>query len=366
MAHRRHGKSTASQVVRVKSKVDVDSLVMLREDGTNDPEWHNALDIYFQGKYEFIGFCLSDENGYIVRTMWTEEDFAEYQLLTGCTNVQLAAFRRQKVEELMEQRKKDLMSYCSMYGTIKKTLHLNTMRTLREDPGFGAVEALKKPRELVALIRSAIVTQSAGLTAEAKGDQMIRRWQKLKCGDREDAQDFCARAEELWNALTVANHPEKPELPSAIRFVTKLLTGNPAYGPYVADVLNKWQNPVTAPGAFAASFATIPNVARRFVSTGPRHTHNPTQAFAYSTAEICSGCGSDRHTEDTCWTLHPELRPSWAEKKPKGNAKQDAGEGAETKQKKEAPKAGKKKEKAKTKNMTAYALTEEMAFGLDT
>lgn len=114
------------------------------------------------------------------------------------------------------------------------------------------MEALKKPRELVALIRSAIVTQSAWLTAEAKGDQMIRRWQKLKCGDREEAQDFCARAEELWNALTVANHPEKPELASAIRFVTKLLIGNhPAYGPYVADVLNKWQNPVTAASPFA-------------------------------------------------------------------------------------------------------------------
>lgn len=87
MAHRRHGKSTASQVVRVKSKVDVDSLVMLRKDSTNDPEWHRALDIYFQGKYEFIGFCLSDEAGYTVRTMWTEANFQDYQLLTGCTNV---------------------------------------------------------------------------------------------------------------------------------------------------------------------------------------------------------------------------------------------------------------------------------------
>lgn len=106
---------------------------------------------------------------------------------------------------------------------------------------------------------------------------------------RTDAEDFCARAEELWNALEVAHPPEMPLLPGAVRFVTKLLIGNPAYQAYVADTLYKWQNPTTAAGAFAPSFSTIPNAARRFISTGPRPFARPNQAFAYATTEVCPG-----------------------------------------------------------------------------
>lgn len=365
MSHRGFKQATKSVVTRVKPKVDLESLVMLRDDGTNDAEWFHSLDIYFQAKYDFIGFCLSDPAGYAVRTTWADQDFIDWQAASGATAVQLAALRRTKWEEVFDSRKEDETTYPKMCGVIMSTLSLASQRTLTEDPGYAAVAALRRPRELVALIRSAIVTQSAGLSVDAKADVMIRRWQTLKCGDREDCGDFCARAEELWNALTVANHPEKPALPAAVRFVTKLLSGNSAYGPYVADTLNKFQNPVTAPGAFAVSFATIPSAARRYVSTGPRPFSRPSQAFAYATSEACSECGNPRHTADQCWILHPELKPDWATGKKKAEAKGDPKPSAgETKEKKSNPKKGKKK--GKQPSVTAYGtLTEDMAFGLD-
>lgn len=77
-----------------------------------------------------------------------------------------------------------------------------------------------------------------------------------------------SRAEQLWNALTAAAHPEKSELGAAIRYVTRLLSGNRCYHAYLADVLNNQNRDATAASAFAPSFASIASAVRNFYGPG--------------------------------------------------------------------------------------------------
>jgi hypothetical protein len=245
------------------------------------------------------------------------------------------------------------------------TLSSNSRRLLKEDVAYPACAERRKPLELIQLIKHTIVTQSIGKTPDAQADVLIRRWHLLKCGEKELAEDFCARAEQLWDALTAANHPEKPLLPAAIRYITRLLVNNPKYAPYVTDVLNLAQRPATAGDAFAVTFASIPTAARNFfspVATSSRFSHG---SFAYDTQQRCPGCGSSYHNAERCYTLHPELRPGYDATKDRGKATAEESKPTADDAK---PKAKKKRKERKTgpKPVTAYAtLTEAMAFGLE-
>lgn len=353
---------------RVKSRVELGSLVMLRDDGTNEPEWHESLDLHFQSTFGIIGYCLTDPNGYHIRTGWSDVQYAQFQADSAMTNAQLSKYRIARAKDLWDQREKDNENYAKMFGVVKSTITSQGQRLLQESPTYAAIELAKRPLELVTLVKSTIVTSSVGRTATENADTLIRRWQKLKCGERELADDFVQRAEQLWNALTAANHPEKPALAAAIRFVTKLLVANKRYIAYVADVLNDANKPTIAGAAYATTFPLIATAARNFRGTGTAMETNRT-AFAYA----CSHCDDERHSVDNCWKLHPELRPG---AKKVGAAKDDKKESSDTKAddkteangkaKKRSKKGGKGRKAGGTNSMTAYAtLTEDMAFGLD-
>lgn len=363
-------KNSTGDVVRARTKIELDSLLSMRDDGSNYIPWADALDAYFQMNYGLIGCFVNEPTGYYKRDAWTPDKFAELQALVGYTDNEMRKVRRSKIDDFLKQRDQDIEDYSKMYGVIMNTLSLNSRRLLKEDAAYPACAERRKPLELIKLIKHTIVTQSIGKTADAQADVLIRRWHLLKCGERELAEDFCARAEQLWDALTAAKHPEKPQLPAAIRYVTRLLVNNPKYAPYVTDVLNLAQRPATAGEAFATTFASIPTAARNFfspVATSSRFSHGP---FAYDTQQSCPGCGSYYHTAEKCYTLHPELRPGHDSKPAADSVKPAAGESdanvSKQRKKSKKPFHQRKGKQTGPRPVTAYAtLTEAMAFGLE-
>lgn len=356
--------------VRAGKKVELGSLVMLREDGSNAAEWYDSLDIYFQSEYEKIGrFLDKDSTGYYVRPVhWTLEKITAHCAAFGLSEKQAAAFRRTKAADAADQEDEDILSYARMCGVVKTTLPLALRMLLRQHPDFAAVDKLEMPKGLIDLCMRSIVINSVGRTDDENHDMLIARWMKLECGAREAAEDFCTRSEQLWDALTAAKHPTKPSLAEAIRYVTKKLTNNPRYAPYVADVLNSASKAATAANAYAKSFAEIPGAARRFYHVGAHIGGGAERggAFVYT----CTACGNARHTDDECWKLHPELRPAKWQKESPVEKPVRSEKFAVVEEKSDKPggpkKRGKRAGKGKPKAMTAYStLTEAMAFGLD-
>lgn len=365
------------ETVRASKKVELGSLVKLCDDGSNAAEWKDSLNTYFQSEFEKIGrFLDKDSTGYYVRPiLWTPAKIRLHCEAFGLTERQTANFRKSKADDFAEQEEKDILSYSRMCGIVKATLSLSSRRLLRQHPDFAAVDALEMPKELVDLIMRSIVINSIGRTDEENHDMLIAKWMKMECGSREDAVDFCARAEQLWNALEAAHHPTMPSLVEAIRYVTKKLTNNPRYSPYVADVLNSASKPATAADAYAKSFAEIPGAAARYYHVGAHAAGASARGGVFVYA--CTGCGNPRHSEDECWKLHPELRPSKlkseggpstcaTEKSAKSSDMPQAKAETSGKPRTRGKRGGKNLGKGREKSMTAYStLTEAMAFGLD-
>lgn len=354
----------AAHRIRADGKEDVDTVVMLRDDGKNVSAWFNKLDGYFQSKFELIGSFLEDDE-YHRRQPWSAERFAQYERLTGASEKAMSILTREKVKDYFDQIDKDVASYANMYGTIWKTLSPGTQARLRSVDGFDEIKENKRPLQLVRFIKANVVNATLGMSADAAADAIIRRWQKLACGATEDAIDFCERAEQLWNALTTARHPERPELLPAVRFVTRLLVGNHTYIPYVTSVINNSQIYAIGDNAFAASFAEIALKADSYVTV-----NGGTRRRGAGVAYACSVCNIEGHDDDNCFKQHPEKAPDWwVHKGAKGGHKSDrkppaAKKAAEADDKPSgAPK--KKNRRSKKKESTAYAtLMENMAFGI--
>lgn len=118
--------STRDEVVRLKSKVDTGSLVMLRDDGSNDTEWFLSLDNYFESNYGDIGRCLTDPTGYLIRMPWSSVKYLEFQRYSGMSDQQLAKYRIERTKLLYNQRENDLVEYTKMFGIVRSTLSKNS------------------------------------------------------------------------------------------------------------------------------------------------------------------------------------------------------------------------------------------------
>jgi hypothetical protein len=350
------------------SLVKLDSLLMLEDNGHNSEAWKDSLDNHFSTTYEGIGRFIS-QGEYWKRPRWSTRQYSTFQRSTEATDAMMLDIKAKKTMELITQVEKDIASYSKMYGAVKASLSIRTKKLLKEVEEFEAIEEGQMPLELINLIMHTVVTQSIGKTSLMQEDLLIRRWHVIKCGEREIADEFAGRAEQLWDALTAADHPEKPSLQSAIRYITKLLVSNSKYGAYVADVLNLASRQSTAAEAYAPSFAMIATAARNFVSIGVP-TSRATGTFAYashaSESGACSHCGGKTHSDDQCWEKHAEHRPKgWLPieeyKKAREKAKSEKDAKPAKKQAAKKQKAGRGAAKA-----TGYStLTEAMAFGLD-
>jgi hypothetical protein len=84
-----------------------------------------------------------------------------------------------------------------MYGVVKETLSLRAKTLLRQNDRLAIVESQRMPKELIKLIKTTIVTQAIGRTEDFQADVLIRRWQLIKCGETEDADDFVPKTEQL-------------------------------------------------------------------------------------------------------------------------------------------------------------------------
>jgi hypothetical protein len=82
---------------RVKTaRLELGSVVMLRDDGSNHIEWLRSLDDHFRGQFGTIGDCLSNVNGYHTRQLWTEQQYLKYQQAAAATAAGLAKYRAER------------------------------------------------------------------------------------------------------------------------------------------------------------------------------------------------------------------------------------------------------------------------------
>jgi hypothetical protein len=357
-------KQQASVIKPDKGSVNVEDLIVLTS--SNASEWREQLSLYFQHKDAEIGSFLKPgpnnaAPAYFQRpALRTAAAWEERRVAMG-GGITEADIRKQRIVEWTKRDDDEIADQKllkSWFPTILKTLSAEQREQLALAPTWEAVNLAQLPLELVDLIETTVVWGISGLSNTAQADVLFSFYtdkSRMTQQPNEATSDYVRRFKAIYSCLVSAAHPQRGDMPSAIRKCVQGLDKQ-RHTAYCASVSNAENSGVA--NAYPASFALIASKADIFADPygHGRSASAPTATAPSRYAFACNFCSKDGHDESNCWSKYPDqLPPRFAKKapqsdsKPSSEAKKSAEPAASTVSK------SKKKRDKKKKNVTAYA-----------